>query len=144
MSKSINKNQAVWDWVKTYPGIELLGFNFGAVQDGVCNLIPEPSDTVAKTYIDGTVMKYYVFAVTWYKDFATEPFLAENINDYSAVQSFIDWVAEQNKIRSFPDFGIGKTIDRVKCLQDQPSTSNQTDNLAKYMVRIRIEYIEEE
>ena len=141
---STDKNQAVLDWLKTYPGISALGFNFGTAEDGACNFIPAPSDNVIRTYIDGSALKHYTFAVTWYKDFASDAFAAaENLADTKAIEAFMAWIDDQNASKQYPSFPSECQIEAIRNLQDIPSTSGYDSNrLAKYMVQVRIEYID--
>jgi hypothetical protein len=142
-----DKNIAMWEWIKTYPNFENetngnLYFNFGEASDNNSFFIPVPTDYVVKQDIMGTKTRFYTFAITTFKDIANNPYSMENINDYSEVQNFLDWIEEQNNQRSFPDFGENCNVLEVLNLSNMANVSNQDQQLAKYMTQCRVVYEE--
>jgi len=140
----MDKNQAVFGWIKTYPGIGRLYFNFGVAQDGNQSFVPNPTERIVKRDVLGNETKHYDFAVTAYRSISTEAGTDENILDYCGVSEFIAWVNEQNKSKNYPDFGDGCYIENIECLQNIPAQSGVDGELAKYMIQCRITYEETE
>ena len=56
------------------------------------------------------------------------------------VQSLIDWIAEQQKKRNYPDFGNDYEVERIETTYLTPSTpaidSTATPEIAKYSIPI--------
>lgn len=140
-----DKNKAMWEWIKEYPYFNNGGnlyFNFGEASDNNSHFIPVPTDYVVKTDIMGTKLRHYTFAITTFKDISNNPFDTENIIDYSEVNRFLEWVEMMNKQRVFPNFGESCNILEVVNLTNMASVTNQTSQLAKYMIQCRVEYEE--
>lgn len=138
-----DKNDAVWEWIKTYTGFNKLFYNFCIAEDGNKSFIPNPTDYQVAKYIDGTKLKHYDFAVTSFSRYSDVPFSEENILDYSEMQEFIDWIETQNKNKQFPTFGNDCNIIEIINLQNNPTSSLTDKELAKYMVQCRITYEED-
>ena len=139
-----NKNKAVWDWIKTYNGVDKLFFNFGEIGDNSSTIVPVPSDAVIKTDICGNKVRNYIFGVSVYKTLdSIIPFGVDNLNAFGEVGEFMQWVDEQNRKANFPDFGEMCVIDEVKCIENNPTTS-KAGEIAKYFFQVKITYTETE
>lgn len=138
-----DKNKAVWEWIQQYQSFDKLFYNFCMAEDGNKNFIPNPTNYVMKQYIDGSTLRYYDFAITSFSRYSDVPYDEENILDYKEMQKFIEWIDEQNKLRNYPNFGSNCNIIEVSNLQNNPSSSLEDKELAKYMIQCRITYEEE-
>ena len=138
----MNKNIAVWNYLKTYPDFKKLFYNFCIAEDSNQSFIPNPTDFVIRQDILGTKLKHYDFAVTCFSSFSDIPFSDENVIDYNSMQEFISWIEDQNTKRNFPDFGDNCFIQTIINLQNTPSTSAIDKEIAKYMMQCRIIYEE--
>lgn len=138
----MDKHTAVRDWLRGYSGFDRLFFNFGTVSDKSTHLIPTASDYIFKKDILGTAVRHYDFAVIAFNDI--DDITAdgtENLIDFNRMQDFSDWLALQNTLRNFPDFGEKCEVEEIQSLQSAPQTSREGEK-AKYMVQCRIIYNE--
>lgn len=138
----MDKNKEVWNFIKTYPNFEKLYYNFCIAEDGNQSFIPNPTDFVMKQDVLGTKTKYYDFAITCFSSLSDIPFSEENVIDHEAMQNFIEWFENQDKLRNYPNFGNNCNIEKMTSLQNIPSASALDKEMAKYMVQCRIVYEE--
>ncbi len=152
---TINKNQAVIDYIITCPTIlnSPLYFNFINAKDDTNQLFTESTDTYTnKPFIDGSVEKLYTFTIITYKSAADiavvkqSGYENENLSDMSDFQKLIEWINEQNEARNFPDFGEDCIIDSIETTTEQPKFEGIDDQisppLAVYSTSIQIKYID--
>ena len=68
-----------------------------------------------------------------------------NTDNMEIFDKFIDWLEEQKANKNFPDFGTNCSDYDIIILQNMANLATVTDdNLAKYMLGARIDYVEEE
>lgn len=152
---TINKNQAVIDYIITCPTIlnSPLYFNFINAKDDTNQFFTESTDVYTnKPFIDGSVEKLYTFTIITYKS-ATDIAVVkqsgyenENLSDMSDVQNLIEWINEQNEARNFPDFGEDCIIDSINTTTEAPKFEGIDEKvsppLAIYSTSIQIKYID--
>lgn len=150
-----DKNQAVIDYIITCPTIlnSPLYFNFINAKDDTNQFFTESTDTYSnKPFIDGSVEKIYTFTILTFKSAADiavvkqSGYENENLSDMSDIQKLIEWIAEQNKLRNFPNFGEECIIDSIETTTEQPKfegiDEQITPPLAVYSTSIQIKYID--
>ena len=140
-----NKHTAVWDWLQTCPLILDTFFNFSTASDGDTVIAPVTAfrDTVAEEYVDGSTLRYYDFALIRYANYTNEPNDTENISDLLDVEAVAAWIEAQDDAGSYPAFPAACSVQEVRILPTSTGfVAAQSENRAKYMVQIRIEYIE--
>ena len=152
---SVDKNQAMIDYLLTCPTIlaDPLFFNIINAEDGNNQIVTESNDIYAnKRYIDGSILKIYTLTIVLFKSAAENaiPKIAgydnENISDMNAIQALIDWIAVQEQIHNYPNFGTDCEIDSIETTTENP-VFNGIDTqvsppLAVYSVAIRVTYID--
>lgn len=138
----MRKNEAVFEWLKTYEGFNNLYFNFsiGTANNNV--MIPSPNDYLDYEDITGAKIRYYTFAVSHFKHFTNLPNTRENIDNMEEVQKFLDWIDEQNKNNNYPDFPSNCKIEFIKNTNNIPTVTKSNNNLARFYSQIQIKYIE--
>ena len=152
---SVDKNKAVIDYLITCPQIYRtpLYFNFINAKDSTKQIITDAVDKyTSKPYIDGSVSKLYTFTIIDFRSVSDlaivklSGYASENIEDLSDVQALIDWIAEQNENRVYPDFGEDCVVESIKTTTENPNlvgvNEETTPPLAMYSVVIQIEYID--
>ena len=152
---STDKNQAVIDYIITCPTIlnSPLYFNFINAKDDTNQFFTESTDTYSnKPFIDGSVEKIYTFTIITFKSAADiavvkqSGYENENLSDVSDIQKLIEWIAEQNELRNFPDFGENCIIDSIETTTEQPKFEGIDEKisppLAVYSTSIQIKYID--
>lgn len=138
----MDKNQAVFEWIKQCPVFERLFFNFGTAEENTSIFIPIPTDSTVKKDIFDNETKHYDFAVSLFgtvDDVTYEGI--ENIADMESLQQLTEWVKQQSKERKFPDFGEKCCIEKITVVQNIPA-SLRMQNIAKYLAQYRIIYEE--
>ena len=152
---AIDKNQAVIDFLLDCPVIAYnpLFFNFLQAQDNNKQIIVLTSDTsLNKKFIDGSVMKRYLFTIIDFRSVAYQPlpkvegYSSENVEEFLDVQGIIDWINEQADAGNYPDFGSDYIIDSMQPTSNNPSLNGVdtqvTPALAKYSITIQIDYLD--
>lgn len=151
----LDKNKAVVDYLLSCEAIydSTLYFNFANLKEAVTQFITLASDkSVNEPYIDGSVKKRYSLTVQSILSITDNPVVKvagydnENISDMSEIQTLIDWIAEQNKLRNYPDFGEDCEIEEIRTTTNNPRldliNTQVTPPLAQYSFTIEIDYID--
>lgn len=152
---TVDKNQAVINFLLTCPAIinNPLFFNFLQARDNDKQIVTQANDTALnKSFIDGSVMKRYVFTLMDYRSVAYQPlpkvegYTSENVEELLDVQGIIDWVQEQSDARNYPDFGSDCIVDDMRTTSNNPNLNGVdtqvTPALAKYSITIQIDYLD--
>ena len=139
-----DKEQALHDWAQQNPYLtDKLTFDFIGAHDGNCGISPVSSDTVIKSYIDGTKRRQYVFAlmVVLAISDAYDNTNAENI---LALRKWQSWIDEQEYLKNYPDFGDRCSDFRLENMPaSSPSMALRFEgNLAKYQFFAQLTYKE--
>ena len=151
----VDKTQAVIEYLLTCPGIEnsSLYFNFVNANDADKQFATTGNDKIIhEPYIDGSVEKRFTFTIVDYRSVAYQELpklfvgTNENLEEYLDVQTIIDWITAQNKLKNFPNFGEDCIIDSIATTTDNPNLNGVDNNvkpaLAKYSISIRIDYLD--
>lgn len=152
----IDKNQAIINFLLDCPAIanNPLFFNFLQAQDNNKQIITQASDTLLnKHFIDGSVMKRYLFTIIDFRSVAYQPLpkvsglSSENVEEMFDVQGIMDWINEQGESRNYPDFGSGYIIDDMRTTANNPNLSGVDTQvspaLAKYSITVQIDYLDQ-
>lgn len=123
---------------------QTLGFNYSSEEMGQIAITTDFSDRVIKKYFKGAE-KAYGFTITLIRPYSTD-LDSLNLECMNFVQSFMDWIDEQNKKKNFPDFGESCQIKKMENLQNMPNLSgiNPKEGLARYQIQCRIIYFDKE
>lgn len=135
-----SRHDAVRDWLLQCPSIPKLGFNFAVAKDESTYIVP--TDTLLRSYIDGTQERTYSFQLVRFLpvDFDN----AGNINMQEEMDALADWVTEQNDAGNLPAFPGGCVVQDVEVLDTEaPYVTPMDENLAKYMIPFAVNYLKE-
>lgn len=151
----VDKNQAIIDFIMQCPTIaeNPLFFNFLNANDNDKQIITQANETQLNSkYIDGSILKRYLFTLIDFKSVAYEPipkvegYISENVEEYEAVQSIMNWVNEQGDLMQYPDFGNDCIIESMHTTSENPNLNGVDTSvspaLAKYSMSIQIDYID--
>ena len=151
----MDKNKQVLEYLYECPQIRdnPLFFNFvNAKEDNNQFLTTSNDKSSNKHFIDGSEGRRYLFTLITFKsmnDLALvkdEEVSNENVDEMFDAQAFIDWVAEQERLRHYPDFGEDCVVDKISTTTENPKHegTNTAINppLAMYSVTVRIDYID--
>lgn len=140
----INKHKIMQEWVQGFLDDNMLYFESCEAYPNARLLVPNYGDFVNKIDILGNRYMSYSFVFIGYEtiDVGTSDV---NINNMAVFDAFNEWLLEQKKEKNFPDFGDKCHDYDIIILQNMANVAGiQDDNLAKYMLGARIDYIEEE
>ena len=114
-------------------------------KDGIKQIVTSQIDRAQdKEYVDGSVLHKVIFTVFDFKSIGFNALITdlsknENIETLLEVQDFIDWLAEQERLKNYPDFGADYKVEKLETSYLSPSTpafdSNAPD-IAKYSIPI--------
>ena len=140
----VNKHKIMQDWVQEFLTDNYLYFERADEYPHVRTLVPNFGDYVNKTDIVGNKYKSYSFVFIGYEsiDYGTSDV---NVTNMEIFDNFIEWLEEQKRLQNFPDFGDNCSDYDIIILQNMANLATITDdNVAKYMLGVRIDYVERE
>lgn len=138
----VNKHLALQAWVQPFLTDNYLYFESADAYPGVRAIVPEYGDYLLKKDILGNKYKLYTFVFIGYEqmDTGTSDINAENMQ---LMDSFNEWLEEQQEIRNFPNFGENCSEYEIEILQNMANLATISDDgLAKYMLGAKIIYKE--
>lgn len=151
----MDKNQAVIDYLLTCDAIynSPLYFNLANIKNGVNQLLKLSDDkNIEKPYIDGSVLKRYSLTIISYLTISNNPIVKvenidnENVTDMANVQKLIDWIANQERLKNYPNFGENCLVEKISTTTNNPRLdqidATQSNPLARYSFTIQVEYID--
>lgn len=151
----VDKNQAMIDYLNACPLIQNnpLYFNFiNAKNDNKQIITLTNEKALAKTYIDGSVLKQYSLAIVDFKSLAYKPiaktsgYSDENVEDMLSVQQIIDWIDTQNEAHNYPNFGNNCVIEEISATSDNPMLdgidTSISPALVQYSITIVVTYLD--
>ena len=145
MSNSIiNREEALWNWVSRPPqhGGSIL-FDFLRGVEGSCSIAPV-SDEVVKSYIDGSQIRHYTFAMQIILA-VSDADDNTNIDNMKLVRTWQEYIVQQGRSRDFPDFGPNCSDYRLLNANASPKLAELSDNnQARYDFYATIIYKEEQ
>lgn len=152
---TVDKNQAMLDYFLTCTPIyqSTLYFNFANIRDAAKQFVTLSNDININTpYIDGAVRKRYSITITSFTSISNNPIIKvagydnENISDLAEVQALMDWIAEQNELSHFPNFGDGYDIEEIRTTSANPRLDSidatSTPAIARYSFTVQVDYID--
>ena len=150
-----DKNRAIIDYLLTCDSIRdsSLYFNFIGAKNNTKQIIAEATEEALNTsYINGSVLKQYQCTLIDFRSLSTNPIAKvsgyddENIADLKAVQLVVDWIAEQNDLQNFPNFGENCIVESIRTTANNPSLdsvdASTTPSLARYSIVIQVTYLD--
>lgn len=141
----VNKHEIMQNWVESFLTDNFLYFEAADAYPNVRVLVPEYGDYVRKVDILGAKYKSYSFVFVGYERIdtgASNSFI--NTDNMQMFDKFVEWLEQQKDAKNFPDFGTNCSEYDIIILQNMANLATITDdNLAKYMLGVRIDYKEE-
>ncbi len=141
---TVNKDQAVHDWLSSNPERTDTFFNFLEEHANSYAIVPIAGESVIKRYINGSALREYVFALQ------TMQSLSQTTDDVNTQTMYImrqwqDWIEEQETAGNYPDFGEKCSGYRLENLSNMPQLAmTYTDEqMAKYQFMARLIYEED-
>lgn len=142
---SVNKHKIMQDWVQQFLEPNYLYFEAADAYPDARALVPNFGDYINKTDIFGSKYKSYSFVFIGYQRLDTGASESDiNTENMEMFDKFIEWLEEQKDAKNFPDFGTNCSEYDIIILQNMANIATITDdNLAKYMLGVRIDYKED-
>lgn len=149
----VDKNKAIITYLNDCPTIanNPLFFNFGVAEDNAKQLITTSTNkSVEPQFIDGSVLKQYTFTIIDFRSAIHQALVAdqtnypnENVEDLMDVQSIIDWIKAQDKLKHYPTFDTKEKVEKIEALTDTPTLKGIDKNqIISYNITIRVTYLD--
>ena len=151
----VDKEKALIEYLLQYPPLQdnPLFFNFLDAKNDNKQFVTVANDRILdRSFVDGSVMKRYTFTLMDYRTVVYQAIVKqagypnENLEEFIDVQGIIDWIAEQEDNKNYPDFGETCIIEEIRTTTSQPNLNGVDTNvkpaLAKYSVSIQIDYLD--
>nr|DAU37949.1 MAG TPA: Minor capsid protein from bacteriophage [Caudoviricetes sp.] len=139
----VSKHAALKSWVEPFLADNYLYFESTEAYPNVRVLVPNYGDYTNRTDICGFKYKSYSFVFIGYEQL-DEGTSDVNINNMNLMDTFTEWLEQQKADGNFPDFGPNCSEYDIIPLQNMANLASvQDNNLAKYMLGVRIDYKEE-
>lgn len=130
-----------------------LFFNFLDAKNDSKQLVTVANDKILdRHYVDGSVYKRYTFVIMDYRTVVYQAVVKasgypnENLEEFLDVQAIVDWIAEQEELKNYPDFGPDCIVEEIKTTTSQPNLNGVDTNvkpaLAKYSISIQVDYLD--
>lgn len=99
----MTRHEALFEWIGSYPNIkDIYTFDFGNAKVD-SNLFRLISEEIVMKDILGEETVLYKFGIGEYKNYDMDnPFSTENRENVEAIDQFIEWVKQQDKLRNYP------------------------------------------
>lgn len=137
-----DKDRALWNFISKCPLVSgYLYFNLLREKKGSASLTPIPGDRVVKSYIDGSSIRHYDFALQFLFEVSDTTDMV-NIENVFKLRVWQEWIEEQEATEKWPDFG-DKCFGYRWVNLSTPNLAQLYDNgLAKYQFFARLQYRE--
>lgn len=143
MATLTGKGEALLSWARQWPALDgMLKLNATVTESGDVALVVSPSNAPLISYIDGkeqNAISFGLAAMLPYSSFTDDV----NSEAQRYMESWYDWVREQDDAENYPDFGEA-IIDSVRPVQAAPTVATVYNeaSLAKYQFQAQIIYTE--
>ena len=140
------------EFLQTCPNLSSTNFiNFSDIKEGTSQFVLSSDDVaLQRPYITGAILKRYTINIDNFKSIAYTPNISlavdENLEEFTEVQTILDWINECGDNRIFPNFGADCEIEEMYTTTDKPilisveTTTNQP--VAVYRVTVQVDYID--
>jgi hypothetical protein len=140
---TVNKDQAMQDWISNYAGADSVLFNFLEANANSFALVPIPGESVINTYINGAARKQYLFALQTMQAMSQH---ADDVNTQAmyVMRQWQDWIDEQESAGNYPAFGEKCSDYRLENRSNMPmlAARYQDEQMAKYQFIAALYYME--
>lgn len=144
-----NKFEAMMDFVQAspYAGQDTyLNYLTDENNDDNTALLTSGHGKVVSSYTDGTSLINLAFEIRQIKPHSKESNVYANSDAMQEVQSFMDWINEQGKQKSFPDFGTKCRVQHMATPKTAKTPNmlglTEAEDGAIYSFPIEILYLE--
>jgi len=139
---TVNKEAALYEWAKDNPYLtDRLMFDFLVGQEGSCAIAPVNTQII-KTYIDGSKILAYTFALQ-VLFLVSESMDTANTDSMFTLRKWQHWIDEQELNRNYPDFGEKCSIIALENTNPMPDRALKFENgFGQYEFFARITYRE--
>lgn len=140
----VNKHKAIHDWVGACPLLaEPLHFDFLAERHGSVSLSPTANDIFVKRYMRSCSVREYRFELQAMLAVSSSTDDTNTAN-MQLLDTWVNWLEEQQKLLNFPDFGPDCSDYCILPLENMPTQAMRHESgFAKYIIPVTVQYYEE-
>ena len=133
--------EAVRKYLQTCPLLKdgTLNVDFLPPEAATYSVDVVPVKPVLKSYMDGSSQRQFLFVLatrTYYGGM-----VRQQLDNLCLFEDFEQWIDRQNKTRSFPDLGDGRTVRRLEVTTSGYVFAPDTDT-ARYQIQCRLSYFQ--
>ena len=133
--------EAVRKYLQTCPLLKggTLNVDFLPPEAATYSVDVVPVKPVLKSYMDGSSQRQFLFVLatrTYYGGM-----VRQQLDNLCLFEAFEQWIDRQNKTRSFPDLGDGRTVRRLEVTTSGYVFAPDTDT-ARYQIQCRLSYFQ--
>lgn len=101
---TVNKDEALQQWIQSNIGKETTMFNFLELYAGSYAVVPISAEAIVTPYIDGSAYKKYDFALQTMQPLS-QTTDSVNTDVMLLCREWQDWIDEQERQGNYPNFG---------------------------------------
>jgi hypothetical protein len=138
----MSRHEVMFEYMKTYPNISnLFSFDFAEAKNNSSAFRVIDEETTRRDIV-GNEETIYTFSIAEYKNYTTEPYSTENIENLEEIDDFIEWVREQNRLKILPDFGDGFLVDEIRAMRSGSGIAyvDPSGRIAQYQFTVKVKY----
>lgn len=142
----MSKHEAIMAWLADYMNTDEfesggLRFENVTMTQGFRSVVPNAGDNFIKEDVTGNKLKEYVFAFIICESFDSEGY-DYNLAAMDIGDNFNLWIEEQKEAKTYPDFGDNTYKYKLDALSNMADLAAVENEVAKYMLGVRIQYWE--
>jgi hypothetical protein len=139
---TVNKDQAIQDWIKTGAESQNVLFNFLTENADSFAIVPIAGNPFEKQYLGGA-LKRYNFALQAMQNLSQT---TDDVNTRAMLimRQWQDWIEEQERTKNYPDFGAKCSDYKLENLSNMPQLAEifQDGKAGKYQFVASLRYYE--
>ena len=133
--------EAVRQYLRGCPFLagERLNVDFLPADEGSYSVDVVPVKGIVKTYVDGSTVRQYLFALSSREMYGAE--IRQQLDNLGFYEKFAAWLESKARAGEFPDLGVGRRAIRLEALTCGYVFAQDEDR-ARYQIQLRLEYYE--
>lgn len=134
--------EALRGWLRTYEPLSTgrLAVDFLPKQAQTYSVDSVPCKEEVKRYLDGSSIRQFLFELSS-REFKGED-IGQNVDNLAFYEAFSAWVLCQDRARSLPDLGEGRTARKIEVTTSGYPFHADDQGTARYQIQLRLEYFQ--
>ena len=144
MTDTVDKDRIIREWAAQNPYLKgALLFDFLNARPNSCAIVPIPGEAAVETYLDGSALMQYDFALQIMRQSSDAAGDTTNTDNMYIQRKWQDWIGVQEAAGNYPDFGDRCSSYELVNLANMPAMAGRQENgMTKYQFPARLTYME--